>query len=235
MTWQEQLQTLRTNIRNQIDSISDKSYGGIEQDRYLFAEVLGNIEIALGNISGGGGGGGGSIDYVDLAQAIEDALADPGIVIRPESKDAMAVAIKAALEAPGVVVSTGTINAIATALKTALETPGVVLGTATIDAIAAAINTEIATPGITLRTETINAIAPTTELNKNTFTTNTAATVAAGAFHVSVENIGDANGSVDGLAIEPNEIYDYPPIGLRPYTQFDIDGTGTTLKVMEIR
>ena len=103
--------------------------------QYAFAIASANLEAGIG--------GGSGIDNAALAQAIEDALADPGIITNPTTNAAIAAAIKTALD-DGVILDPSTITAIAAAInsstvKTAGYTSTTTSGTITAGASSVAI------------------------------------------------------------------------------------------------
>lgn len=61
-----------------------------------------------------------------------------------------------------------------------------------------------------------------------------AGTITAGAKSVSVRNIGAANGTFDGMTIEPDEVFNYPWVG-STYDLIAFNGTGTSLKIFVFR
>ncbi len=61
-----------------------------------------------------------------------------------------------------------------------------------------------------------------------------AVTIIQGAKSVSVRNIGAADGTFDGMTIEPDEVINYPWVG-STYENIIADGTGTTLKIFVFR
>lgn len=59
--------------------------------------------------------------------------------------------------------------------------------------------------------------------------------IAAGADYVAFFNAGTANALVNGVTLTPDEFVDFPKIEGGTYKLIPYDGTGTTLKIQEIR
>lgn len=64
--------------------------------------------------------------------------------------------------------------------------------------------------------------------------TNEVGSIIAGCRSISVRNIGAANGTFDGITIVPNEVFNYPWVGMT-YDTVNFDCVGTEFKIITFR
>ncbi len=81
-------------------------------------------------------------------------------------------------------------------------------------------------------------VPPTTPVTRTTTRSRPtgSGTIAAGARVVTVVNIGVADGTLDGVALERGATFEYPLLALgEVYEAIAFDATGTTFDVLEVR